>query len=130
MAIQTVQAQGSGDHSHRVHELVYGNSLEYLDVFEKVFRHLGFWFLSTLAAGYGDAQEAHHYYSQHTKNCSPRSCFHVVSFPARFVSRAVYVRNDSTRNSSCQNTKSLITNLKNSLELRCQALNNRTRFLR
>src|SRR6266446_237084 len=97
MAIQAVQAQGRGNHSHRVHELVYGNSLEYLHVFETVFRHLGLWFLCTRPAGYRDAQTAHHYCSQHTKDCSPRSCFHLVSLPAWFVSGAVYVGNHSTR---------------------------------
>src|SRR5262245_26254804 len=71
MAIQAVQAQSSGNHSHGVHELVHWNSLKNLHVLEKLFRHLWFWFRSALAAGHGYAQKAHHYHSRHTDNCSP-----------------------------------------------------------
>src|SRR5262249_55597738 len=93
VAIQTVQAQRSRNHSHRVHELVDRETLEHLHVFEEVVRHLRFWFRSTLAARDADAQKAHHYDSRDSNNYSFRSYFHVVSLPAWFVSRAVYVGN-------------------------------------
>src|SRR6267378_3170469 len=34
MAIDAVQAQGCGKHTHRVHELIHGNTFENLDVLE------------------------------------------------------------------------------------------------
>ena len=40
MAARAVVAEGGGKHPHRVHELVYGNPFENLDVLENGFRHL------------------------------------------------------------------------------------------
>ena len=39
MAVDAVQAEGGGKHSHRVHEFVYGNPFENIDFLENFFRH-------------------------------------------------------------------------------------------
>jgi hypothetical protein len=41
MATRAIQCEGSGEESHRVHELIDGNTLQYLDVLENFLGHLG-----------------------------------------------------------------------------------------
>ena len=71
VAIQAVEAQSGGNHSHRVHELIDGNSFKDRHVLESLFAHLRLQKrLSSLAPGYGGAQQANKSSCGHTDSAS------------------------------------------------------------
>src|SRR5262245_9473694 len=72
VTIDTVQAQGGGKHPHRVHEFVYRNALEHLDILEHLFRHLRPLLLPGLAAC--EQHNAH----QNNDNCTDGAKNHSI----------------------------------------------------
>jgi hypothetical protein len=80
MTVGAIHAQSSGKHSHRVHEFIYGNSLQGGNVLENF---LGHWHsllrLSSLAAHLNNTQKARDHHAYNTQNRSPRSGLHFVS---------------------------------------------------